>query len=140
MQLKLKILGLEYDILVDEEAFNDACEEANFKTDNTFGLHSWFDRKIYIKPGLDKHTFQHTLMHEVLHAIGYLMGNELLVMSRQKNELFVDALANSLVLLLKDNKEFLELFSDEDFDLAKLGIAESTEENTDNEVVGRETK
>jgi len=120
LQLKLKILGLEYDVLVDEEAFNDACEEANFRYENTFGLHSWFDRKIYIKPGLDKHTFQHTLMHEIIHAIGYLMGNELLAMSKQKNELFVDALANAFVLLLNDNKEFLEMFEEGEHKSNKL--------------------
>jgi len=33
-------------------------------------------------------------------------------MSKQKNELFVDALANAFVLLLNDNKEFLEMFEE----------------------------
>jgi len=118
--LNLKILGLDYEIVIDQQKFDKACEEANFKLENTFGLHSWFDRKIYIKPGLDRQTFQQTLMHEIIHAIGYLMGNELLAMSKQKNELFVDALANAFVLLLNDNKEFLEMFEEGEHKSNKL--------------------
>lgn len=56
---------------------------------------------------IDSEQILQTVLHETLHAIGSITGHEILAHSTVKNELFVDALANGILSILK-NKEFYD--------------------------------
>lgn len=107
--MKVNILGFEYEILIDESKLEKACEENNFEISITWGLHDIETRKIYVSSALNDEQIIQTLLHECLHAIGTIAGHAVLSKSTQKNEAFIDAIANGLLSILKNPQVYSEI-------------------------------
>lgn len=100
MKFEINILGVEYTVYIDERALENACEELDFDIETTHGLHLDGTREIFISERLEDWEQVQTLFHELLHAIGTITGHENLAVSKQKNELFVNAIANGITTAL----------------------------------------
>jgi|YNPBryunderm2012_1023409.scaffolds.fasta_scaffold00224_37 hypothetical protein len=106
-EISVRILGVPYRIICDEQKLSEACEEEGLEIETTQGLHVAYDledARIYVSPLLSRTQFAQTLFHEVLHAIGYITGHESLRHSVRKNEHFVDAIATGLVSFLANEQ------------------------------------
>ena len=105
--MELEILGYKHKIIIDSKKLRSECENWDYDPEVTQGLFCKYERQILVASDIDSEQILQTVLHETLHAIGSITGHEVLAHSTVKNELFVDALANGILNVLK-NKEFYE--------------------------------
>lgn len=100
------MLGRTHQIIVNEEKLAEACDTHNVDADHTTGLFVADTRQIYVSPHQEPEDVAQTLIHETLHAIGHITGQVQLSHSTRKNEAFINAIANGIVDLLKNEKVY----------------------------------
>lgn len=108
MRMKVSVMGLEHELVIDDEELRKQCEKWEYDSETTQGLFCKWERQMFVANSMEDEQKAQTLVHEALHAIGSLTGQMSLAHSTTKNELFVDAVASGIVSLLK-NKELYRL-------------------------------
>ena len=92
---KIKIGYADYDVV-------------DTKKKNLDGEFAHRDKELRISPKLKKEEKINTLIHEVLHGIWYQWGLNESVSGKNSEEIAVNALANGLTQVIRDNPMFLD--------------------------------
>lgn len=107
--MKLNILGVEYDLIIDTKKLLEYCEKYDCDEATTQGLFLEYERKIVVRDDLAPEQILHTIFHEIVHAVAEITGHPSLTDSK-KGEGLANVLAHGFLGALK-SREFRRIIS-----------------------------
>jgi len=71
---KLTILGVPHSLVISDKALEEYLEDTEYAVDDIRGLYDDYDRRIFVREGMNSYQTALTILHEWLHAVGSVTG------------------------------------------------------------------